>query len=40
VDEGTNPDTFTVQLFRDSMALNQARWASREHLTAQGFVNV
>ncbi|KAL4860169.1 Mediator of RNA polymerase II transcription subunit 10b [Chlorella vulgaris] len=24
VDEGTNPDTFTVQLFRDSMALNQA----------------
>lgn len=26
VDEGTNPDTFTVQLFRDSMAQNQARW--------------
>jgi hypothetical protein len=26
VDEGTNPDTFTVQLFRDSMAQNQSRW--------------
>ncbi|EFN51713.1 hypothetical protein CHLNCDRAFT_54921 [Chlorella variabilis] len=24
VDEGTNPDSFTVQLFRDSMAQNQA----------------
>lgn len=26
VDEGTNPDSFTVQLFRDSMAANQIRW--------------
>lgn len=25
VDEGTNPDSFTVQLFRDSLAQNQAR---------------
>lgn len=25
VDEGTNPDTFTVQVFRDSLAQNQAR---------------
>ncbi|KAL4423221.1 hypothetical protein ABPG77_000013 [Micractinium sp. CCAP 211/92] len=24
VDEGTNPDTFTVQVFRDSLAQNQA----------------
>lgn len=28
VDEGTNPDSFTVQLFRDSMAQNQARWVA------------
>ena len=25
IDEGTSPDTFTVQLFRDSLAQNQAR---------------
>lgn len=25
VDEGTNPDTWAVQLFRDSMAANQIR---------------
>lgn len=25
LDEGTNPDTFTVQVFRDSLAQNQAR---------------
>lgn len=29
VDEGTNPDTFAVQLFRDSLAANQARCAGR-----------
>lgn len=28
VDEGTNPDTWAVQLFRDSMAANQIRWAA------------
>lgn len=27
MDEGTNPDTFAVHLFRDSVAANQARWA-------------
>lgn len=29
LDEGTNPDTFTVQVFRDSLAANQARWVLR-----------
>ncbi|KAI7844466.1 hypothetical protein COHA_001969 [Chlorella ohadii] len=42
VDEGTNPDSFTVQLFRDSLAQNQASKGKveafrslREQLTQQ-----